>query len=416
MEVDAYHLRRSALTATAADERVDFATSLVAKALEQALDIPWESIQVASAHPEDYLIRFAEPYQRDLALERGYVRVGGVRLQLEQWDPAPAGTIRHLRFYCRLAISGIKFHAWRLDVVKKLLGGSYIVDRMERQTERLQNVAAFFVWVWTENPDSIPRAVDLTIIERAGDGRNRHQLPDGVPAEEGRQGPMTGVLIHLVLAKEYSQRASDSAAEEYPCIYTYDVQIGTMDGRVVPPRRMSEAGSSRLPRRRDDDADDEGQDRQRHCRPGKRRSLWQSVVGQAQCRDTARFDPLPRREGRNVERWGRSDARRRAPSRLADQERRWRTSTSPPPAQRRAPSATSSTAIPAGSVLRPVSNRSVQGTGAASSAPVEDADHYSGRSSNVVAQNAGRQAVPGMLVLPQQEEMAELGTTDPDAR
>ncbi|KAI4972179.1 hypothetical protein ZWY2020_003104 [Hordeum vulgare] len=111
MEADAYHLRRSALTATAADARVDFATSLVAKALEQALDIPWESIQLASAHPEDYLIRFAEPYQRDLALERGYVRVGGVRLQLEQWDPAPAGTIRHLWFYCRLAISGINFHA-----------------------------------------------------------------------------------------------------------------------------------------------------------------------------------------------------------------------------------------------------------------------------------------------------------------
>ncbi|KAI5014618.1 hypothetical protein ZWY2020_056008 [Hordeum vulgare] len=202
MEADAYHLCRSALTATAADARVDFATSLVAKALEQALDIPWESIQVASAHPEDYLIRFAEPYQRDLALERGYVRVGGVRLQLEQWDPAPAGTIRHLRFYCRLAISGIKFHAWRLDVVKKLLGSSCIVDRMERQTERLQNVVAFFVWVWTENPHYIPRVADLTIVERAGYGHNRHQLPDGVPAEEGRQGPMIGVLIHLVLAKD----------------------------------------------------------------------------------------------------------------------------------------------------------------------------------------------------------------------
>ncbi|KAE8818838.1 hypothetical protein D1007_03445 [Hordeum vulgare] len=198
---------------------------------------------------------------------------------------------------------------------------------------------------------------------------------------------MTRVLIHLVLAKDYSPRASDSAAEEYPRIYTYNVQIGTMDGRVVPPHRTSEAGSSRLPRRRDDDADDEGQDRQRRRRAGKRRSLWQSVVGEAQCRDTTRFDPLPRREGRNVERWGSSDARRRAPSRFADQERRWRISTSPPPAQRRAPSATSSTAIPAGSVLRPVSSRSVQVTGAAPSAPAEDADHRSGRSSNVVAEN-----------------------------
>ncbi|KAI4977800.1 hypothetical protein ZWY2020_014354 [Hordeum vulgare] len=130
---------------------------------------------------------------------------------------------------------------------------------MERQTERLQNVTAFFVCVWTKNPDSIPKATDFTIVDRAGDGRNRHQLPDDVSAEEGRQVPMTGVLSHLFLAKDYSPIASDSsAAAEYPRIYTYDVQIDTMDGRVVPPRRPLEAGSSRIPRRRDDDADDEG--------------------------------------------------------------------------------------------------------------------------------------------------------------
>ncbi|KAI4987431.1 hypothetical protein ZWY2020_020231 [Hordeum vulgare] len=78
MEADAYHLRRSALTATAPDARVDLNTALVAVALEKALDIPRDSIQVASVHPEDYLIRFAEPFQRDLALERGYVRVDGI--------------------------------------------------------------------------------------------------------------------------------------------------------------------------------------------------------------------------------------------------------------------------------------------------------------------------------------------------
>ncbi|KAI4983729.1 hypothetical protein ZWY2020_025595 [Hordeum vulgare] len=122
---------------TALDAVVDLNIATVAKA-PASLNIPRESIQVASAHPEDYLIRFTEPYQRDLALEHGYIRVEGIRLQLEQWEPAPAGTIHSLCFYCRLAISGIKFHAWRLDVIKKLLGSSCIVDRMERQTERLK--------------------------------------------------------------------------------------------------------------------------------------------------------------------------------------------------------------------------------------------------------------------------------------
>ncbi|KAI4963482.1 hypothetical protein ZWY2020_014035 [Hordeum vulgare] len=403
MEADAYHLCRTALTATAPDARVDFNTALVAKALEKALDIPRESIQVASAHPEDYLIRFSEPFQRDLALERGYVRVEGTRLQLEQWEPVPAGTIRNFRFYCRLAISGIKFHAWRLDVVKKLLGSSCIVDRMERQTERLQNVTAFFVWVWTENPDLIPKAADLTIVDRVGDGRNRHQLPDGVPAEECRQGPMTGVLIHLVLAKDCSIVNSDSSSyAEYPRIFTYNVQIDTMDGRVVPPKRPLDAGPSRLPRRRDDDADDEGRGRQRRRRAGKHRSLWQSVVGQAQCRDTARFDPTPRQGGRHAERWGRATNRHRAPSRSSDGEGRWCTYKSPPPpATRQTISASSSTAIPAGYVHRPSSSRSRQG---AATAPTATGDGHAALPIPSIAHNTPDQPVlticPTIIVCP----------------
>ncbi|KAI4973317.1 hypothetical protein ZWY2020_029025 [Hordeum vulgare] len=389
MEADAYHLRRTTLTATTPDARVDLNTALVAKALEQVLDIPRESIQVASAHPEDYLIRFSEPYQRDLALERGYVRVEGIRLQLEQWEPAPAGTIRSLRFYCRLAISGIKFHAWRLDVVKKLLGGSCIVDRMERQTERLQNVTAFFVWVWTENPDLIPKVADLTIVDRVGDGRNRHQLPDGVPAEECRQGPMTGVLIHLVLAKDYSLVASNSSSTaEYPRIFTYNVQIGTMDGRVVPPKRPLDAGPSRLPRRCDYDVDDEGKGRQRRRRAGKHRSLWQSVVGGDAA--TSPFDPKTRLWWSASWRLRRATNRHRAPSRSSDREGRWCTSKSPPPtATRQAASASSSTAIPAGYVHRASSSRSRQGAAAAPTAAVI-VGRSSSRQSPSTADNTAR--------------------------
>lgn len=75
--------------------------------------------------------------------ERGYVRVRGIILQLYPWDTAPTGTISNFRFYRRLAITG-KYHAWQLDVVKKLLGDTCIVDWIERQIERLRNVSAFF--------------------------------------------------------------------------------------------------------------------------------------------------------------------------------------------------------------------------------------------------------------------------------
>ncbi|KAE8813729.1 hypothetical protein D1007_09237 [Hordeum vulgare] len=202
---------------------------------------------------------------------------------------------------------------------------------------------------------------------------------------------MTGVLIHLVLAKDCSIVNSDSSSyAEYPRIFTYNVQIDTMDGRVVPPKRPLDAGPSRLPRRRDDDADDEGRGRQRRRRAGKRRSLWQSVVGQVQCRDTARFGPTPRQGGRHAERRGRATNRHHAPSRSSDGEGRWCTYKSPPPpATRQTISASSSTAIPAGYVHRPSSSRSRQGAATAPTATATVGRSSSGQSPSI-ADNTAR--------------------------
>ncbi|KAI5011587.1 hypothetical protein ZWY2020_013724 [Hordeum vulgare] len=142
MESDASHLRRTALLAIARDRRIDINSALVAKAVEQECGLAIDVFQVAPAFPEDYLLRFNEPFQRDTALECGFLTIRGVTFDLRPWEPATEGRVRDWWFYCRLAIVGLDFHTWRLDVVRKLLRGSCHVDRLERQTERLHNAAA----------------------------------------------------------------------------------------------------------------------------------------------------------------------------------------------------------------------------------------------------------------------------------
>ncbi|KAI4981877.1 hypothetical protein ZWY2020_022369 [Hordeum vulgare] len=258
MESDASHLRHTALLAIARDRRIDINSVLVAKAIEQECGLAIDVFQVAPAFLEDFLIRFNEPFQRDTTLERGFLTIRGVTFDLRQWEPATEGRVRDWWFYCRLVIVGLDFHTWRLDVVRKLLRGSCHVDCLERQTERLHNAAAMYVWVWTWNADGIPRSVDLTVLEKTRDGCLRHQLLEGSPTEEGRRGPEGWALIHLLLTKDYTPPSPDMAQPvEWPRISRYEVDLGALDGRPAVAARSS-CGSARHTRRREDDADDEG--------------------------------------------------------------------------------------------------------------------------------------------------------------
>ncbi|KAI5012497.1 hypothetical protein ZWY2020_024763 [Hordeum vulgare] len=80
MESDSSHLHCTALLAVARDRRIDINSALLAKAVEQESRLAIDIFQVAPAFPEDFLIRFNEPFQRDTALECGYLTIRGVIL------------------------------------------------------------------------------------------------------------------------------------------------------------------------------------------------------------------------------------------------------------------------------------------------------------------------------------------------
>ncbi|KAI4987345.1 hypothetical protein ZWY2020_020145 [Hordeum vulgare] len=141
---------------------------------------------------------------------------------------------------------------------------------------------------------------------------------------------------------------------EWPHIYRYDVELGLMDGRSSVPARSS-CASVRHARHRDGDADDEVCDRgHRRRSSARRRSVWQKMMSQAQCRDSDRHDPEPRRVRRREGRQDRAAQERhhRAPSRSASEGPRWCPSPSPPPVNCAIDSQSSFTSVKAGSLAR----------------------------------------------------------------
>ncbi|KAE8776775.1 hypothetical protein D1007_50538 [Hordeum vulgare] len=86
----------------------------------------------------------------------------------------------------------------------EVIGQNCKLDLIERQSTTKRNRSALFAWLWTWNPDMIPRAADFTVLSRPDCVRSRESMPEGVPMEEGKEGPFFPVLIHLDEVKDYT--------------------------------------------------------------------------------------------------------------------------------------------------------------------------------------------------------------------
>ncbi|KAI4999995.1 hypothetical protein ZWY2020_004584 [Hordeum vulgare] len=266
MEEEAYRVRTTALLLAATSDCSGITPDMVADAVERSHRFCFSDIELAPCFPEDFVLTLAELFQRDLVFE--------ARLPLNAWD-------------------------W--DNVQQVIGQNCKLDLIERQSTTRRNRYALFAWLWTWNPDMIPRAADFTVLSRPDCVRSKESLPEGAPVEEGKEGPFFPVLIHLHEVKDYTPLPEGDEGGEWPCINRFrDWRMGIKDGESRG-RAAASFASFHSGRRSDEDRDDGGAHR-KHCkRGGVRQRLWQRMWDQAQCRDTASFNPAPRQRRRHGE-------------------------------------------------------------------------------------------------------------------
>ena len=90
------------------------------------------------------------------------------------------------------------------------------------------------------------------MLQRPDIVRPREFLPEGTPAEEGKEGPAFPVLIHLDVVKDYtpiSPRRGERA--KWPRAYRFKWRFGTKDGE--DRARSVGSCSNHLAGRRSDD-------------------------------------------------------------------------------------------------------------------------------------------------------------------
>ncbi|KAM0847122.1 hypothetical protein ACQ4PT_055217 [Festuca glaucescens] len=271
MERAATKMRRTHLAILISDPRLNISTKSIAKALQDELNFDWEDINVSASYPDNFLVRFTHPWQRDMALELGSVTLRRGTMELTTWSPTAQGRPQTWRFYCRVALENLPLNAWQdEDTVKAILGGGCELDRIEQHSVLQDNTAALFAWVWSLDPDLIPCVKPHSILNRPAVGRA--DLPEGTPAEEGCDGPLYRVLIHLDTILDYTliDESRRKRGYAWPSKTRREWEFGTKDNALGSRRRPGRDRLGPSNHRRNDDREDRRDNRD--GRRGERRS------------------------------------------------------------------------------------------------------------------------------------------------
>jgi hypothetical protein len=194
-EITKYRTNAVLLVARTDIKYMGFTTSEVSMALFSRLHTPRYEARVTRHRPQDFLVLFNYPPQRDMAIGAGIIRVRGVDFDILTWTEFEHGRECTWWYHVRVAIENLPIHAWNAQVARQILGDDCLFDRIETATFRQESTDIFFYWAWMWNPDFLHLMKRMTIFPpRAG------QSPD-----QGDYCSGTGWFLHHL-------RASPSAS------------------------------------------------------------------------------------------------------------------------------------------------------------------------------------------------------------
>jgi hypothetical protein len=143
---------------------MSFTTGEVSLALSSRLRTPRYEARVTRHRPEDFLVLFDFPPQRELALRAGLVRVRGVDFDVLPWTENDHGRESTWWYRVRVSIENLPIHAWNAQVARQILGDDCLFDRLDSATFRQEATDIFFCWAWMWNPDFLHRTKRMTIF------------------------------------------------------------------------------------------------------------------------------------------------------------------------------------------------------------------------------------------------------------
>ncbi|WVZ83496.1 hypothetical protein U9M48_030638 [Paspalum notatum var. saurae] len=214
-----------------------------------------EAVTVSLFSHDRYLVKFSKAEQRIAAMQSSCFLSQGRKLRLSTWNREINAVPVALMYRVRLCIEGVPLHGRQVETVACLFKSRTFVEE-DKEMAVGDAAACFRIWVWTFDPNSIPKAGTLELDEPL-------PFPDDfcpeidqyieAPVRHGRSNTLKYlVIIHIDLVVDYSpipDSSSDSSIESetsgipasepeivWPVKYPFYWHLGIVDGqsRVSP--------------------------------------------------------------------------------------------------------------------------------------------------------------------------------------
>jgi hypothetical protein len=248
----------------------DTAPHHLSDALRNQLDIHHDDVQVLKHFPEQFLVIFNNPRDRQRVVEVGVLPDNGRRFQFDAWSERRYANNIKWEFRVKVRIEGIPVHCWAEEVAAMALGKSCAVHYLEETTRRRQRTRSFDLWAWCFDPCDIPTEVLLTVTEP--DRGHPHQ---DEPLDLKR-GQVYVLRNHLEVVEDLTflqepGRLGGPLNRKARRVFDWDYGMPDTKGERLHGRRGQDRGRDIRPRRDDDDYDDR---RARGNRRHRSISVW----------------------------------------------------------------------------------------------------------------------------------------------
>jgi hypothetical protein len=132
-------------------------------ALRIQLSIHHHDVQILKHYPEQFLVIFNNPRDREWAVAMGILPDNGRHFQFSRWNELRYADNIEWEFRVKVCIKGVPLHCWAEDVAAKVLGRSCSIHYLEETTRRRQRTRSFDLWAWCSDPYDIPGEVVLMV-------------------------------------------------------------------------------------------------------------------------------------------------------------------------------------------------------------------------------------------------------------
>lgn len=148
--------------------------------------------------PEDFLARFDQLEEQDLAVRAGNVMVGGTTYMIQPWREDTSTCPCNWFFNVKIFIEHLPLHAWNMEGVKQALGDVCIFDHMDDETYTHENTDVFGCYVSMFNPDHLSRKKSMIFfLERPGRSSTTGAPPEPTEEPFQSQGGEADLLFHI---------------------------------------------------------------------------------------------------------------------------------------------------------------------------------------------------------------------------